>query len=146
MVRGKGTPSYDYVAGKRREVDRPPVHRHRISTHFLTVSAGIPNVQKTREANPPDKKFAVGVLICWARHEHAFKRDKRLEKSHLKPRERAHESFYGQEHPEKVCAHHNCPREARPEPSDTLHTHDLSYTIDGALELPVRHAPLLLQL
>ena len=75
--------------GREGKSDRPPIHRHKICTHFLTVSAGIPNVQNTREANPPDKKFAVGVLICWARHEHAFKRYKRPENSPQTARTRA---------------------------------------------------------
>ena len=32
-------------------------------THFLMLSAGIPIIQNANEAKPPERKFAVGVLI-----------------------------------------------------------------------------------
>lgn len=33
-------------------------------SYFFTLSAGIAKVQKTKEANPPDKKLETPVLIC----------------------------------------------------------------------------------
>jgi len=33
-------------------------------TYFFTLSAGIAKAQKTKEANPPDRKLEKPVLIC----------------------------------------------------------------------------------
>ena len=36
----------------------------RTGIYFLTLSAGMPIDQNTNDARPPERKFAVGVLIC----------------------------------------------------------------------------------
>ena len=78
MVRDKGTPSYDYVAGKRREV-RSTASPQAQNLHALLDSVrGDTQCPENQGSESTRQKVCCRRADLLVQHEHAFNHDKRL--------------------------------------------------------------------